>query len=314
MLIVNNITKRYGLQDVLSDVSFHIEQGQIVGLLGENGAGKSTTMNIVTGYISADEGEVIIEGIDLLDKPKDAKKRIGYLPEQPPLYDKMTVQEYLVFAAGLKGITGKATKAEAERVMNITNLIERRHMLIRHLSKGFKQRVGLAQALVGDPPLLILDEPMVGLDPNQMIEIRNLIRSLGKDHTIILSSHILSEIESVCDHIIILSHGKVIAENEVNKLESENANQNHLRIVVKGNKSKIGTILKKSKLIKDFTFIRDVEEGVHEYQAIASTDRDIRDDLFLLFAGEKMVVYSLNVEQLTLEDVFMKLTGKEEEA
>lgn len=313
MLQVNHITKRYGSQDALSDVSFHITKGQIVGLLGENGAGKSTTMNIVTGYISADEGEVLIDGIDLLKKPKPAKQRIGYLPEQPPLYDKMTVYEYLIFAGELKGLRRQAAGKEAARVMELTNLTERKNMLIRHLSKGYKQRVGLAQALMADPALLILDEPMVGLDPNQMIEMRNLIRSLSDDHTVILSSHILSEIESVCDHIIILSHGKLIAENEVKKLETENSNHSRLRIVVKGSKSKIGNLLKNSGLVKDYTYLRDVEDGVYEYQAIAASDEDIRDDLFLVFSREKMVVYSLNTEQLSLEDVFMKLTGKEKE-
>lgn len=312
MLLVKNITKRYGSQDALSDVSFHVEQGQIVGLLGENGAGKSTTMNIITGYISANEGEVQIDGIDLLEKPKEAKKKIGYLPEQPPLYDNMTIQEYLCFVADLKGVPRKEAQRSVDEIMEKTNLLERRNMLIKHLSKGYKQRVGLAQALIGNPPLLILDEPMVGLDPNQMIEIRNLIKSLGGEHTVILSSHILSEIESICDHIIILDQGKVIAENEVKKLETEHAVNNHLVIVVKGNKSKISSLLKHSKLVKDYTYTREVESGVHEYRVITSSDQDVRDEMFVLFSEAKMVIYSLNIEQLTLEDVFIKLTGKEE--
>ncbi len=312
MLLVKNITKRYGSQDALSDVSFHVEQGQIVGLLGENGAGKSTTMNIITGYISANEGEVQIDGIDLLEKPKEAKKKIGYLPEQPPLYDHMTIREYLCFAAGLKGVPRKEAQRSVDEIMEKTNLSERRNMLIKHLSKGYKQRVGLAQALIGNPPLLILDEPMVGLDPNQMIEMRNLIKSLGGEHTVILSSHILSEIESICDHIIILDQGKVIAENEVKKLETEHAVNNHLVIVVKGNKSKISSLLKQSKLVRDYTYTREVESGVHEYRVITASDQDVRDEMFVLFSEAKMVVYSLNMEQLTLEDVFIKLTGKEE--
>ena len=313
MLVVKDLVKRYGEQEALKSISFHVGPGQIVGLLGENGAGKSTTMNIVTGYISATSGEVFINGIDILTQPKVAKKQLGYLPEQPPLYEKMTVKEYLFFAAELKGLSHKNAIAEAEEVMEKTNLSERERMLIGHLSKGYKQRVGLAQALIGDPPLLILDEPMVGLDPNQMIEIRNLIRSLGGDHSIILSSHILSEIESICDHIIIISHGEVVAENETKKLEEENTRLSKLKVIVKGSKNEIASAVRDTPLLKVFTFVREVEPEVYEYRALAAEDKDIRDDLFLLFAEHKLVVYSLNIEQLSLEDVFIKLTGKEEE-
>lgn len=313
MLLVKDLVKHYGKQEALKGISFHVEQGQIVGLLGENGAGKSTTMNIITGYLSATSGEVLIQGIDILTHPKEAKKLLGYLPEHPPLYEKMTVREYLKFVAELKGFKNKSANEEADLVMEKTNLLERESMLIQHLSKGYKQRVGLAQALIGDPPLLILDEPMVGLDPNQMIEIRRLIRSLAGDHAVILSSHILSEIESICDHIIIMSHGEVIAENETKQLETENSRQNRLKVVIKGDKQKIFKVARETDLLKNFEYVRNVEPGVYEFRAIAAEDRDIRDELFLLFAEHKMVVYSLNIEQLSLEDVFIKLTGKEEE-
>jgi ABC-2 type transport system ATP-binding protein len=310
MLLVKDLVKHYGEQEAVRGISFHVEQGQIVGLLGENGAGKSTTMNMITGYISATAGDVWIQGIDILEHPKEAKKLIGYLPEQPPLYDKMTVKEYLRFVAELKGLK-KEAEQEALSVMEKTGLAERESMLIQHLSKGYRQRVGLAQALIGNPPLLILDEPMVGLDPNQMIEIRQLIRSLAGDHAVILSSHILSEIESICDHIIIMSHGEIIAENETDKLESEQAGQNKLKIVIKGDKQEIFKVVRESGLLKSFEYVRDIEPEVYEFSAIAAEDKDVRDELFVLFAEHKMVVYSLNIKQLSLEDVFIKLTGKE---
>lgn len=312
MLLVEDLVKNYGSHEALKGISFHLEEGQIVGLLGQNGAGKSTTMNIITGYLSATSGTVKIQGIDLLEQPKKAKKLLGYLPEQPPLYEKMTVREYLQFVGELKGLKKNEAKQEATEVMEKTNLLEREQMLIKHLSKGYKQRVGLAQALVGNPPILILDEPMVGLDPNQIIEIRELIRSLAGKHTIMISSHILSEIETICDHIIILDEGTVVAKNETKRLELEHSNPKQLRLVVKGNKKEIHKILRESELVKRYTLVSEVEPGVYEFQVVSAKE-DIRDDLFLLFAQNQMIVYSINVEQLSLEEVFIKLTGKEEE-
>lgn len=312
MLLVKDLVKHYGSHEALKGISFHVEEGQIVGLLGQNGAGKTTTMNIITGYMSATSGHVAIRGIDILEQPKKAKKLLGYLPEQPPLYENMTVREYLQFVSELKGLKNKEARQETEDIMAKTNLSERENVLIKHLSKGYKQRVGLAQALVGNPPLLILDEPMVGLDPNQIIEMRALIRSLGKGHTVILSSHILSEIESVCDHIIILNQGSVAAEDETRQLSEENSNQKQLRLVVKGNKQDIHRILRETELLKRFSLTGEVEQGVYEFQVVSASEKDIRDDLFLLFAQNQMIVYSLNVEQLSLEEVFIKITGKEE--
>lgn len=313
MLLVENLVKHYGSHEALKGISFHVEEGQIVGLLGENGAGKSTTMNIMTGYLSATSGTVTIQGIDILEQPKKAKKCLGYLPEQPPLYENMTVREYLQFVSELKGMKKKGVRQEVEDIMEKTNLSEHENVLIKHLSKGYKQRVGLAQALLGNPALLILDEPMVGLDPAQIIEMRQMIRSLGKEHTVILSSHILSEIESVCDHIIILDQGQVVAEDETRQLSEENSNQRQLRLVVKGEKKEIQRILRETELLKRFSLTAEVEKGVYEFQVVSAKNRDIRDDLFLLFAQNQMIVYSVNVEQLSLEEVFMKLTGKEEQ-
>lgn len=312
MLLVEDLVKNYGSHEALKGISFHLEEGQIVGLLGQNGAGKSTTMNIITGYLSAASGTVKIQGIDLLEQPKKAKKLLGYLPEQPPLYEKMTVREYLQFVGELKGLKKNEAKQEATEVMEKTNLLEREQMLIKHLSKGYKQRVGLAQTLVGNPPILILDEPMVGLDPNQIIEIRELIRSLAGKHTIMISSHILSEIETICDHIIILDEGTVVAKNETKRLELEHSNPKQLRLVVKGNKKEIHKILRESELVKRYNLVSEVEPGVYEFQVVSAKE-DIRDELFLLFAQNQMIVYSINVEQLSLEEVFIKLTGKEEE-
>lgn len=313
MLLVENLVKHYGGHEALKGISFHLEEGQIVGLLGQNGAGKSTTMNIITGYLSATSGDVRIQGIDLLEHPNQAKKLIGYLPEQPPLYDKMTVREYLEFVGELKGLKAKDARQEAKDIMEKIRLTERENMLIRHLSKGYKQRVGLAQALIGDPPLLILDEPMVGLDPNQIIEMRSLIRSLAGTHTVMISSHILSEIETICDHIIILDEGRIAAKNETKQLEQEHSNQKQLRVIVKGNDQEIHKLLRESSMVKRYSMVQEVEKGVFELQVVSAKEEDIRDELFLLFAQNQMIVYSINVEQLSLEEVFMKLTGKEEE-
>lgn len=312
MLLVKNLVKHYGSHEALKGITFHVKEGQIVGLLGENGAGKSTTINIITGYMSATSGDVAIQGIDILTQPGKAKKLLGYLPERPPLYENMTVKEYLRFVGELKGLKKLERMQEVESVMEKTGLSEHENVLIRHLSKGYKQRTGLAQALLGNPPLLILDEPMVGLDPAQIIEMRQLIRSLGKGHTVILSSHILSEIESVCDHIIILDDGRVVAEDETRQLSEENSNQKQLRLVVKGEKKEIQRILRETELLKRFSLVDEVERGVYEFQVVAAKEQDIRDDLFLLFAQNQMIVYSINVEQLSLEEVFIKITGKEE--
>lgn len=312
MLHVDNLVKRYGKREALKGVSFHVNAGQIVGLLGENGAGKTTIMNIITGYLASDDGDVEINGLNILDKPIEAKQMLGYLPEKPPLYEKMSVSEYLEFVGELRGLEHLAIVREISELLKKLDMEKYRHTLICQLSKGYKQRVGFAQALMGKPPLVILDEPMVGLDPNQIVEMRELIRSMAGGQTVILSSHILSEIETICDKIIIIDEGRVVAEDTVKKLEEENTENNILRVVVKGKKGDIHKILRETELVKRFQLLGEVEPGVYEFQVVTGSGTDVRDELFLLFAHNQMIVYSINTEQLSLEEVFRKVTNKEE--
>lgn len=312
MLHVDNLVKRYGKREALKGVSFHVNAGQIVGLLGENGAGKTTIMNIITGYLASDDGDVEINGLNILDKPIEAKQMLGYLPEKPPLYEKMSVSEYLEFVGELRGLEHLTIVREISELLTKLDMEKYKHTLICQLSKGYKQRVGFAQALMGKPPLVILDEPMVGLDPNQIVEMRELIRSMAGRQTVILSSHILSEIETICDKIIIIDDGRVVAEDTVKKLEEENTKNNILRVVVKGKKSNIHKILRETELVKRFQLLGEVESGVYEFQVVTESGTDVRDELFLLFAHNQMIVYSINTEQLSLEEVFRKVTNKEE--
>ncbi len=233
---VSGLTKRYGKNTAVDHLSFQVKKGQIYGFLGPNGAGKTTTMNMLTGYLAPTEGQIRIDGHDISEEPVEARRRIGYLPEIPPLYLDMTPLEYLRFAAELKGVAKEKRESEVERVMEKTQLQDMQERLIRHLSKGYRQRVGLAQALLGDPEVLILDEPMVGLDPKQIIEIRELIRSLGKKHTVILSSHILSEITSICDHVMIISHGKLAASDTPENLSHYMKNSDVCELKIRGSR------------------------------------------------------------------------------
>ena len=233
---VSGLTKRYGKNTAVDHLSFRVKKGQIYGFLGPNGAGKTTTMNMLTGYLAPTEGQIRIDGHDISEEPVEARRCIGYLPEIPPLYLDMTPLEYLRFAAELKGVAKEKRESEVERVMEKTQLQDMQERLIRHLSKGYRQRVGLAQALLGDPEVLILDEPMVGLDPKQIIEIRELIRSLGKKHTVILSSHILSEITSICDHVMIISHGKLAASDTPENLSHYMKNSNVCELKIRGSR------------------------------------------------------------------------------
>ncbi len=236
MIEVKDLVKRYSKNTAVDHLNFHVQKGQIYGFLGPNGAGKSTTMNMMTGYLAPTEGQILINGYDVAEEPMEARKCIGYLPEIPPLYPDMTVLEYLRFAAELKQVPKNERSTEIERVMDETRIKDMENRLIRHLSKGYKQRVGLAQALLGDPEVLILDEPMVGLDPKQIIEIRELIRGLGKKHTVILSSHILSEISSICDHVLIISNGKLVASGTPENLGSYMKHTDAMELQVRGSK------------------------------------------------------------------------------
>lgn len=307
MIVVEDLVKNYGSFEAVKGLSLHVEEGQIVGLLGPNGAGKSTTMNIITGYISATSGSVKIGGVDIMEDPKGAKSKIGYLPEIPPLYTDMTVLSYLKFAAELKGVPKKERPAEIKRVMKATKITDRAQRIISKLSKGYRQRVGFACALLGNPPILILDEPTVGLDPSQVVEIREVIRGLAKEHTVILSSHILSEVSEVCDHIIIINNGVVVAEDTPENLSKKYSNQSHVAMEVRGAKDQIAALLEKIDYVESYTFGAE-NDGVMEVDLALNTDADKTDDLFYLFAGEKMPVLKISKENLSLEEVFLKLT------
>ena len=313
MIEVTNLVKDYGNHHAVKGISFTVGEGQIVGLLGPNGAGKSTTMNIMTGYISATSGNVKIGEYDMLEQPLKAKKLIGYLPEMPPLYEEMTVSEYLDFVCSLKGIRKKKERkeavAEVEEAVRITDVKGR---LIKNLSKGYKQRVGLAQALIGNPPLLILDEPTVGLDPNQIIEIRSLIKKLGEKHTIIQSSHILSEVNAICDYVLIIDQGHLVAEDTPEHLAEHFADKNRILLSVKGEKVRIEEALEESEYIASYE-VTGENEGVLDVTAETTGKEDIRDALFFEFADKKLPIVKMEMETLSLEDVFLKLTGKEGE-
>ena len=250
MIEVINLTKQYGQHKAIDNISFTVEKGEILGFLGPNGAGKSTTMNIITGYISATEGTVKVDGYDILEQPEEVKKRIGYLPELPPLYMEMTVEEYLKFVCHIKKVKPQKQKEVLGKVMNAVKITDMRKRLIKNLSKGYRQRVGLAQAMIGEPQVLILDEPTVGLDPKQIIEIRNVIKSLGKDHTIILSSHILSEVSAVCDRVLIINKGKIVAIDTPENLAKRLSQSNKMLLRIKASKDKALNIVKGVKSVK----------------------------------------------------------------
>ncbi|MGN0265326.1 MAG: ABC transporter ATP-binding protein [Oliverpabstia sp.] len=320
MIEVKNLVKKYGDHLAVDHLSFHVDEGQIYGFLGPNGAGKSTTMNIMTGYIASTEGEVLINGMNILDEPEKVKKCIGYLPEQPPLYFDMTVEEYLKFAAELKKIKKAERRDQIEQVMEMTGIAAMRERLIRNLSKGYRQRVGLAQAILGYPEILILDEPTVGLDPKQIIEIRELIRSLSKNHTIILSSHILSEISAVCDYVMIINHGKLVASDTTENLEKMTMGSNTLEMEVKGKKEDVKKMLESVEEIQSLEWDdkdqKNNENGEeHTVSFTIKTDEsvDIREKLFYKLAEARISILKMQATRVSLEDVFLELTENERE-
>ena len=313
MIEVKNLVKKYGNHLAVDHLNFTIEEGHIYGFLGPNGAGKSTTMNIMTGYLGATEGEVLINGHDVLKEPEEAKKQIGYLPELPPLYMDMTVREYMEFAAELKKIP-KAKRAESsddvEKLVKIKDVEKR---LIKNLSKGYRQRVGLAQAVLGFPEIIILDEPSVGLDPKQIIEIRELIRKLAKKHTVILSSHILAEVREVCDYIMIISKGKLVASDTPENLERYLGESGLIEIETRTEASKVKEVLKNVPGIEKVSLKIDAS-GITSGQIREKRGQDIREELFTTFAEKKMPLLKLNPVQVSLEDVFMELTQSDKAA
>ena len=310
MIEVKNLVKRYGDYVAVDNLSFTVEKGQIYGFLGPNGAGKSTTMNIITGYMSSSEGTVLIDGHDILDEPEEAKKRIGYLPEIPPLYPEMTVKEYLKFAADLKQVPKSEKNKMIDDIMKIAKIDNVQNRLIKNLSKGYKQRVGIAQAIVGYPEVLILDEPTVGLDPKQIIEIRDLIRKLAKNHTIILSSHIMQEISAVCDHILIIAKGRLLACDTPDNLSREFAGDNVLDVTVKATPEQLKRALYDIKDIKEVTYrISEMKEAL-DVTIKPNEGADLRESIFYACANEGCPIIKMQFKQMSLEDVFLELTEK----
>ena len=312
MIEVEKLTKKYGDHVAVDNLSFRVERGMIYGFLGPNGAGKSTTMNMMTGYIAATSGTVKINGYDILKNPEQAKKSIGYLPELPPVYQDMTVYEYLKFVAELKKVKRSEQKAQIEDVMAQTRIADVQNRLIRNLSKGYKQRVGLAQAIIGYPEVLILDEPTVGLDPKQIIEMRELIRELAKKHTIILSSHILSEVSAVCDHIMIISKGKLVASDTPEGLVTRLKGGRQLMMSVQGEQSELEEILQSIGQIKDYSIQPSKAQGCVSAIIRTQEQDDIRVELFHRLAAADLPIMELSLSEKSLEDVFLELTGEEE--
>ena len=308
MIEVNNLVKRYGDHTAVDHLSFKIEKGKIYGFLGPNGAGKSTTMNMITGYIASTEGTVTIDGHDILDEPEQAKKCIGYLPEMPPLYFDMTVLEYMNFVADLKKIPKDKKKSMVVEVMEMVKITDMKNRLIKNLSKGYRQRVGLAQAILGYPEVIILDEPTVGLDPKQIIEIRDLIKSLKEKHTVILSSHILSEVSAVCDYVLIISHGKLVASDTPENLGKLAEGSNTLNLIVKGEKDKICTALGQIEGVKNVTAADAKEEYAWNVTVSTNEDRDVREEVFFKMADAKCPIIEMQSRKVSLEEIFLELT------
>lgn len=309
MIEVSNLVKKYGDHTAVDHLSFQIEKGKIYGFLGPNGAGKSTTMNMITGYIASTEGKVMIDGHDILEEPEAAKKCIGYLPEMPPLYFDMTVLEYMKFAADLKKIPRNQKEKQIKEVMDMVKITDMKDRLIKNLSKGYRQRTGLAAAILDFPDIIILDEPTVGLDPKQIIEIRELIRTLAKDHTVILSSHILAEVQEICDDILIISKGKLIAEGSPDELEELTHGKETIELTILANETSVKQVLSDFSDINDVNWLDVSKDSCHIQINTNKDSQEICADLSLKFAQKKMPVTQMFVNKATLEDIFLELTG-----
>ena len=312
MIEVRNLVKKYGNHVAVDHLNFTVEKGKIYGFLGPNGAGKSTTMNMITGYIASTEGDILIDGHNILEEPEEVKKRIGYLPEIPPLYQDMTVREYLEFAAELKAIPREKKKSNIEEVMSTTKIEDVKNRLIKNLSKGYKQRVGLAQALLGYPEIIILDEPTVGLDPKQIIEIRDLIKSLGRKHTVILSSHILSEVSAVCDHVLIIDKGRLVASDSPENLSKLMAGDNSLELTIKGGEEDIRKAFDMVENVQEIIYHDSLVKGACDVTVKVSGEQDIRENIFFALAEMKCPILKMQSGNMSLEEVFLKLTDDAE--
>jgi ABC-2 type transport system ATP-binding protein len=306
-----NLVKRYGPHTAVDHANFKIENGEIVGFLGPNGAGKSTTMNILTGYLSSTEGTVTVDGLDILDHPIEAKKKIGYLPESPPLYPEMTVKEYLSFAGEIKKVPPKDLRGRLGHIMETTGIQDVTGRLIKNLSKGYKQRVGLAQAMLGDPEILILDEPTAGLDPKQILEIRDLITSLGKDHTIILSSHILPEVSAVCKRVLIINQGIIVADDTPDNLAKRLLGGSHILLRLDAGQEAVRAALEKNPAIRGLEFRESQEAETVELIAEAAQETDIRRDIFRALSGADIPILMMRSLDMSLEEIFLNLTTRE---
>ncbi len=308
MIEVKNLTKKYGEHTVVNHLSFTIETGKVYGFLGPNGAGKSTTMNMITGFLAPTEGQVLIDGHDIWEDPIEAKRSIGYLPENPPVYPDMTPEEYLTFVAQAKGIRSKDILSEVVRVMDETDILDMKDRLIKNLSKGYRQRVGIAQAMLGEPKLIILDEPTVGLDPRQINGIRELIAKLGKSRTIILSSHILAEVSAVCDHVMIINRGNLVASDTLENIRHDNMPENRVELTVKAGCDVIERVLGTVSGVLSHTVSASSETGYLDVLIEVEAELDIREALFFAFAKENIAVKKLAKTELSLEEIFLMLT------
>lgn len=307
MIEVKNVTKKYGKAVAVDGISFEIKEGEIVGLLGPNGAGKSTTMNMLTGYIEQTSGEIVVDGFDMLKKPKKAKREIGYMPEGVPLYTDLTVREFITYMAEIKKVDRKIRKEQVEKIIEKTGLKDVEKKLIKNLSRGYKQRTGMAGAMVGEPKILILDEPTVGLDPKQITEIRNLIKELGKTHTIILSSHILSEVSQICNKVIIINKGKLVAIDTPEHLEEKVSNKNCIYITVEDTQNNMDSIKEKIEGTQKIELVEKFEDGTKQYMIESKDGVDLRKILFTELAKENITIFEMKKADSTLEDAFMKI-------
>ena len=307
MIKVENVTKKYGNYVAVDNMNFEVKEGEIVGFLGPNGAGKTTTMSMITGFIEPTNGTIEINGYNVSKKAKKAKREIGYMPETTPLYSELTPKEFVRYMAELKGVPRKTRKEEIQRVLKAVNIEDVQNKLIKNLSRGYKQRVSLAGALVGNPKVLILDEPTVGLDPKQVTQIRSLIKSLRKDHTVILSSHILSEISQICEKVIIINKGKLIAIDTPQNLEDKTGEENVLLVTVEDAENKIEDVVKEMQEIREIKLIKELPDGTKQYSIIAKDNKDIRKEIFSNFAKNEITIFELKKAETTLEDAFIGL-------
>ena len=311
MIEVKNLTKRYGQHLALDDISFTVDEGEILGFLGPNGAGKSTTMNIMTGYIASTEGEVNVGGINIIDEPEKAKAQIGYLPEAPPIYGDMRVDEYLYFAAAIKKVKRTERRQMINEIKSIVHIEDMSRRLIKNLSKGYRQRVGMAQAMIGFPKLIIMDEPTVGLDPKQIIEMRDVIKGLGTKHTVILSSHIMQEVSAVCDRVMIINKGRIVASDTPEGLSTNLSRGKKMNVRIKASKEQVMSALEAYPFIVDVSFVASRESGTVDFDLAGENNEDIREAIFDCMSSNNLPILMMKSLDLTLEEIFLQVTREE---